>query len=88
VLPQLPLKIDEESIAIGEHRVAGKGAGCLMVHPNPLSPNRYALIWKGTVSRKGGHLWYAPDYVLFTEDTGIVMGGDFDGHWQPGAAKP
>ena len=33
------------------------------------------------VSKKGGHLWYAPDYILFTEDKGVVSWGDFDGHW-------
>ncbi|MFB3891798.1 MAG: hypothetical protein ACE15C_07220 [Phycisphaerae bacterium] len=81
VLPQLPIKVAEQEIAVGKVSAKGQNLGCLMAYPNPLNPQRYVLVWLGKVGQFTG--WYLPDFLIFPEGKRPVAGGYFDRNWQP-----
>ncbi|MBT9560511.1 MAG: hypothetical protein IV100_31090 [Myxococcales bacterium] len=102
IAPRLPVVVDRDSITVGDVIHRGAHLGTTFIAPNPLSPNRYVLVYTGT-DRRG--VWLAgwlpewlPDWVVYddgitTERGGYLMGsrrplgaGFFDEHWQ--VARP
>jgi hypothetical protein len=97
VMPGLPLRRDGGTLSIGPHRVDAAAAVPILIHPNPLNPDRYVVLNSGFTFREYAYLNNArqipmlPDwaFVSVTEGRGtqlpgrILASGFFDERWQP-----
>ncbi|MDA1141980.1 MAG: discoidin domain-containing protein [Planctomycetota bacterium] len=48
VCPQLPIKLEGDTIVFGQRRFKGTGLGARFCYPNPLNPNRYVVVSMST----------------------------------------
>jgi len=51
VMPKLPIRVEGKSIVFGDKRYEGDDLGLKLVYPNPLNPQRYAVLFTGTTWR-------------------------------------
>lgn len=90
---ELPLRFTATGIRAEGRVITGDDLGMVMVTPNPLNPNRYAVIVGGMTPRSfetAARLRLAelPDYVIFDRRTlagqeiDFVGGGFFDKFWR------
>jgi pimeloyl-ACP methyl ester carboxylesterase len=90
VLPKLPLRWTEDTIAFGGATFAGAGNVPVLIYPNPLHPDRYVVINSGhtfgAADLKGTNALLYPrlgDYAVVSASTGSVRtAGLFDEHWR------
>lgn len=72
----------------GVHEVGGAyypNAKAIFIHPNPLNPERYAVVWSGPVlSRVGGQnsisLLDLPDFIIIQDEE--IVAGFFNHGWE------
>ena len=97
VMPGLPLRRDGDAWSIGPHRVDAAAAVPILIHPNPLNPDRYVVLNSGFTFREYAYLNNArqipmlPDWAIVSATEGrgpqlpgkILASGFFDEHWQP-----
>jgi len=51
VMPELPIRIEGNTIVFGDRRFEGDDLGLKLVYPNPLNPRRYVALFSGTTWR-------------------------------------
>jgi len=97
VMQGLPLGRDGGTWSIGPHRVDAAGAMPILIHPNPLNPDRYVVLNSGFTFREYAYLNNArqipmlPDWAIVSATEGrdsqcpgkILAAGFFDERWQP-----
>jgi dienelactone hydrolase len=84
VADRLPIRIDDSGVQFGDQRWEGDDIGLKMVHPNPLNPERYVVLFTGTtwrgvyqvVGRFGNWFdwgildgWHWQDFAVFDDNT-------------------
>jgi hypothetical protein len=91
---RLPLRLSREKIALpGGREFRNTDLGLVLAYPNPLSPERYILIYNGLPwggSRSKNHRFdLLPDFAIYTADAipnidanRFLAAGLFDEHWQ------
>jgi poly(3-hydroxybutyrate) depolymerase len=69
--PELPIKIKDDAVLIGDRRITGKQLGAAFIRPNPKRPDRYLVVIEG-VDALG--TWRSlslpdllPDFVVYDE---------------------
>ena len=92
VLSSLPLRIDRDSVSIGDKRYSGNNLGLAVIYPNPLNTNKYLVVAnansidgyqaiESNLSQKG---WY--DFAIWTlsntKQPEPLATGYFDATWQ------
>ena len=88
IIPELPLKIEENYIRINDNEYTGENLHLNMIYPNPLNKNKYILllISNGTqyysevikdMPYKG---WY--DYEVYQNNEKLVGIGWFNKYWE------
>ncbi len=92
LIESIPLKLESESVSIGDRRFEGKGLGVSVVYPNPLNPKKYLVIiaandyegfelYEPNLSQRG---WY--DFAVWNardpRGAGPVAEGFWDGDWR------
>jgi len=96
VLPKLPLKWTKETVALGSHQLDAAHHAPVLIHPNPLNPNRYVVLNSSFTFRMGARTSNSmqtpklPDWALVDlrtppDDTtpGLIYdAGFFDEYWQ------
>lgn len=97
IVGQLPLVWTEDAIAVGDSQVDRQGHVPILIHPNPMNPNRYVVLNSGFTFREYDYLNNArqtpklPDWALVdirggatTQSPGIVKAAGFFGEdWSP-----
>jgi hypothetical protein len=97
VMPGLPLRRDGDTWSIGSHRVDAAAAMPILIHPNPLNPDRYVVLNSGFTFREYAYLNNArqipmlPDWAIVSATEGrdtqlpgrILASGFFDERWRP-----
>ena len=97
VMPGLPLRRDGDTWSIGPHRVDAAAAVPILIHPNPLNPERYVVLNSGFTFREYAYLNNArqipmlPDWAIVSATEGrdsqlpgkILASGFFDERWRP-----
>lgn len=97
IVAELPLTWTKDSIVIGDAKVDRAGHVPVLIHPNPLNPNRYVVLNSGFTFREYDYLNNArqtpklPDWALIdvtegatSQDPGKVKAaGFFDEQWRP-----
>ncbi|QDT01676.1 Prolyl oligopeptidase family protein [Rubripirellula lacrimiformis] len=97
IADRIPVTWNQDSISIGEQKVAKAGHVPIMIFPNPLNPERYVVINSGFTFREYDYLNNArqtpklPDWALVdvrdgatTQSPGVVKSaGFFNERWQP-----
>lgn len=97
IAPSLPIRWDENEIAVGSHAHPSTGRVIAMIYPNPLNPQRYVVLNSGFTFRQYDFLNNArqtpklPDWAVIdvsdgatTRDPGkIDSAGFFDEQWRP-----
>ena len=95
--PDLPVRIVAGAVELGSKRFAGQGVGALLIHPNPMHPDRY-IVALMAVTARGLYNALAlprllPDFVVFNDDVapgagqqvlgsaGVLAAGFFDVDW-------
>ncbi len=89
---KLPLRFDAASIAAGQ-KISGEDLGMILIAPNPLQTNRYAVVVGGTTPQSfetASRLNFneLPDFVVFDKRTltgekqDFVGGGFFNKFWE------
>ncbi|MEY4581079.1 MAG: hypothetical protein RL701_5782, partial [Pseudomonadota bacterium] len=94
---KLPIRLENDAIAVGEQRYRGRGVGTKFIYPNPLAPERYVIVQAAPTVEgvSGGHNLpdFLPDYVVYdakttrsrprlTFPTAPLALGYFDNAWQ------
>ncbi|MFL6332854.1 MAG: prolyl oligopeptidase family serine peptidase [Pyrinomonadaceae bacterium] len=92
VLPDIPLRIDAESVSVGGQRYEGKNLGVELIYPNPLDKDRYVIIlgannavgYQRLESNPSQNAWY--DFAVWNMDAPqtpeMVAAGSWDSAWQ------
>ncbi len=87
IAAQLPIRIDENGIAIGERRYDGGDVGTRFIYPNPLAPDRYVIVQAapdaGTVKQGNRIPEFLPDYIVYDGRTVGRAQGRVAGHRNP-----
>jgi poly(3-hydroxybutyrate) depolymerase len=75
----LPIRVEGDTIAVGDERFGGSAPAAAFIYPNPINPDRYVVVYTAT-SLEG--LFYtdhlpqtAPDYIVFDGPTWRRKGG-------------
>lgn len=76
--PQLPIRITEEAIIVGDRKYTHYEHGAIFIAPNPLNPNRYVLIY-GALNHHGFPNINAvrasdTDFVIFSSENKMQIG--------------
>jgi poly(3-hydroxybutyrate) depolymerase len=79
IADRLPIRVKGAAIVAGDRRFEGDHAAAVFVHPNPLNPKRYVLVYTA-VSARGlfhvGHLpGLLPDWIVFDGSSWGRIGG-------------
>lgn len=84
VNPRLPVRVEGDSVLVGEKAYRGAGVGVKVCFPNPLNPERYAVLFAGPtwqslhqiINRFGNWFHWGPldnhnwyDYAVFDDKT-------------------
>ena len=68
IADRLPLRITRNGVRVGGRAYEGPSIGLRMIYPNPLSPDRYVVVWFGHMPMRAKDLeglpWLLPDYVV------------------------
>ena len=93
----LPIKVKDGEILLGEKRIKGKQIAVEFIYPNPLNPERFVFVHEGndleglslsdffTTIYSGAGL---PDFIIFDDRVrqkgwgGVICAGFFDSDWQ------
>jgi pimeloyl-ACP methyl ester carboxylesterase len=93
----LPIKVKDGRILLGEKRIKGKQIAVEFIYPNPLNPEKFVFVHEGndlkgfllsdffTTIYSGAGL---PDFVIFDDRVkqkgwgGVICAGFFDSDWQ------
>jgi len=92
---KLPVKFDDANISADGQKISGADLGMILIAPNPLQTNRYAVVVGGTTPRSfetASRLNFneLPDFVLFDSRTltgekiDFLGGGFFNKFWKLG----
>ena len=73
---QLPIKIDQDGIQLGDRRIASPGVGVRFIYPSPLAPDRYVIV-QAAPTIEGVNLGhnlpdFLPDYVVYDKKSAAV----------------
>jgi hypothetical protein len=79
VAEQMPIRFKDNEVVVGDRSYKGYDVGAIFVHPNPLNPNKYVLVY-GAVTFHGISEINAvkaseTDFVIFNEQTKIRSAG-------------
>ncbi|MGI8467348.1 MAG: prolyl oligopeptidase family serine peptidase [Pyrinomonadaceae bacterium] len=91
--PKLPIKFNGAGLIANGQRIVGEDLGMVLIAPNPLQKNRYAVVVGGTTPKSfetASRLNFneLPDFVIFDRRTlagerqDFVGGGFFNKFWQ------
>ncbi len=97
IIDQLPIEWNDEHIKVGDAEVPRDGHVPVLIHPNPLNPDRYVVLNSGFTYREYDYLNNArqtpklPDWALVdirggatSRDPGkVVAAGFFGEDWKP-----
>lgn len=71
IYKQLPILIEENAIIAGNKKYTGEDVGVIMIHPNPLNPEKYVVVYAGLTYKGIKNINQVPasgtDYVIFNE---------------------
>ncbi|MCX7918500.1 MAG: hypothetical protein N3A72_02600 [bacterium] len=71
IYKQLPILIDPPAVVAGKNRFTNDGIGVIMIHPNPLYPKKYVVVYWGSNRKATRWINSVPygktDYVIFDE---------------------
>jgi len=83
---QLPIRFRADGIAVGDELFAEENQLLVLIHPNPLNPDRYVQILGGTTPESFGALFKmppgTPDYAILRPDGSPVTEGLFNIDWK------
>lgn len=92
VADKLPIRITEDTFAIGEHTFPSKGNGLIFCYPNPLNPARYLVVHAGLFygdALSDNHKYdLLPDFIVYNADRDYdstncyLCAGFFDMGWK------
>jgi hypothetical protein len=81
---KLPVSFLEDGVKVGGKEYRGRDVSLVMIHPNPLNPERYVLLLPAVYA--GARPLDYPDYVVLQGSKDgkvrILAKGSFDNHWQ------
>lgn len=87
----LPVRFESDCIRAGRRFYTRRDLGMILIHPNPLNPNKYVVVLGGqsatTIKMASDHCRYAPDYVIFDSTTDFTASatirdyGYFNNSW-------
>ncbi len=71
IASRMDVQLSRRSVRLYRRRWKGEALGVRLIHPNPLAPERYALIFFGETGERTKQMetlgWYWPDWVIFNE---------------------
>ena len=71
IYKQLPILIDPPAVVAGNMRFTNDGVGVIMIHPNPIYPKKYIVVYWGSDVKATRWINSVPygktDYVIFDE---------------------
>jgi enterochelin esterase-like enzyme len=73
IAKQLPIRVEQDAVVVGEQRFSGPGVGTKFIYPNPLAPTHYVIVQAGPTldGVNGGHNLpdFLPDYAVYDSKT-------------------
>ena len=73
----LPIRVQENDVVIGDRLVEGEDLTAIFIHPNPLNPSRYVVVASGTSPPALDAVrWaprYLPDFVVYDGSLRVNM---------------
>ncbi|MCP4601862.1 MAG: prolyl oligopeptidase family serine peptidase [Proteobacteria bacterium] len=79
VSDQLPIRVTDESVTIGDQEFKGRNVAASFIYPNPLNPDRYAVVHTGVTKEALYHVAHlprlVPDYVIYDASSWGRKGG-------------
>ena len=73
IASHVDMQLSRRRVRLYRKRWKGEALGVRLIHPNPLAPGRYALVFFGEMGERTKQMetigWYWPDWVVFEEHT-------------------
>lgn len=77
IYKQLPIQIEADGVIAGGKKYTNDGVGVIMIHPNPLYPKKYVVVFWGSNHRAIRWINSVPygktDYVIFDERSFLLQ---------------
>ena len=88
VAEQMPIRFKENEVVVGDRSYKGYDAGAIFVHPNPLNPNKYVLVYGAAtfhgIAEINAVKASETDFVIFNEQSKMRSAGMNEGPLETG----